>query len=246
MDPRVQFGREAEKYLTSAVHSDPNSLLALRELVQPEGGWILDIATGAGHLALAFAPFVHGVLASDPTPEMLKVCRDEAQRKGITNLYAVQHCAENLPYSESSFQGVGCRVAAHHFNNQIAFIKEVFRVLKSGGWFLFVDTVGSDAHDARQCIDEFETIRDPSHKTNRPISEWRKLILDSGFSISHDSSQRKTLQTQDWMDRMSVSAEDQNRLRKILTEARGEFADYLNASAETFDLLEWVCLAHKP
>lgn len=64
-----QFGTHACTYATSAVHANGGSLARVVELVAPEPNWrALDIATGAGNMALAFAPHVAHVIASDITP----------------------------------------------------------------------------------------------------------------------------------------------------------------------------------
>ncbi len=67
-----QFGRSATDYATSDVHARGESLDVLLDLVEPISTWqMLDVATGAGHTALAFAPMVAKVIASDLTQEML-------------------------------------------------------------------------------------------------------------------------------------------------------------------------------
>ena len=54
-----QFGAHAAAYATSTVHAKGASLGRLVELVKPQPQWqALDIATGAGHTAAAFAPHV--------------------------------------------------------------------------------------------------------------------------------------------------------------------------------------------
>ncbi|MEO0619799.1 MAG: methyltransferase type 11, partial [Pseudomonadota bacterium] len=67
---RHQFGVNAEKYATSAVHAKGASLAALVTAMAPEPDWrLLDVATAAGHTALAFAPHVAEVVAGDLTPQ---------------------------------------------------------------------------------------------------------------------------------------------------------------------------------
>ena len=52
-----QFGATAAHYLTSKPHAKGKSLERLVELVTPQSTWrMLDVATGAGHTAYAFAP----------------------------------------------------------------------------------------------------------------------------------------------------------------------------------------------
>ena len=52
-----QFGASAAEYATSEVHAKGASLARLVELIGPQPGCqVLDVATAAGHTALAFAP----------------------------------------------------------------------------------------------------------------------------------------------------------------------------------------------
>ena len=54
-----QFGANAAHYVTSQPHAQGASLARLVELVGPQPDWLLlDVATAAGHTALAFAPHV--------------------------------------------------------------------------------------------------------------------------------------------------------------------------------------------
>ena len=92
-----QFGANAAAYATSAVHAKGASLARLVELVKPGADWsALDIATGAGHTALAFAPHVREVIASDLTPEMLEEAAKLAASKGFANMTTAAADAERL------------------------------------------------------------------------------------------------------------------------------------------------------
>ena len=64
-----QFGANAAAYVTSTVHAQGASLTRLVERVAPSPDWrILDVATAAGHTALAFAPYVATAVGLDLTP----------------------------------------------------------------------------------------------------------------------------------------------------------------------------------
>jgi ubiquinone/menaquinone biosynthesis C-methylase UbiE len=141
-----QFGAHAAAYATSTVHAKGASLGRLVELVQPERTWqALDIATGAGHTAAAFAPHVARVVASDLTDEMLAEARKLAAAKGYANMETAHADAEALPFADASFDLVTCRIAPHHFPNIAAFVAEVWRVLRRGGKFALVDNIAPDA-----------------------------------------------------------------------------------------------------
>ena len=77
-----RFGTFAATYATSRSHAKGGSLPRLVELLAPhKGATALDIATGAGHVALALAPHVTHVIASDLTPQMLMVARGLAAER---------------------------------------------------------------------------------------------------------------------------------------------------------------------
>jgi len=60
-----KFGEATAEYAASAVHARGASLARLVELVDPKPSWrVLDVATGTGHTAPAFAPRVARVTAS--------------------------------------------------------------------------------------------------------------------------------------------------------------------------------------
>src|SRR5256884_9066167 len=123
---RVQehFGATAAHYLTSKPHAQGKSLERLVELVEPQKSWhVLDVATGAGHTAYAFAPHVARVWATDITEEMLALVRDEIAKRKLANVRVAYAKAEMLPFEDESFELVTCRIAPHHFNSIAAFLE---------------------------------------------------------------------------------------------------------------------------
>lgn len=80
----AQFGAAASAYSTSLVHSDPSALGRIIELADPKPADLaLDIATGAGHTALALAPHVAEVVAYDVTEAMLAETGRNAASRGL-------------------------------------------------------------------------------------------------------------------------------------------------------------------
>ena len=60
---QTQFGQNAAEYLTSKPHAQGQSLERMVALAAPQPDWhVLDVATGAGHTAYAFAPHVARVV----------------------------------------------------------------------------------------------------------------------------------------------------------------------------------------
>jgi ubiquinone/menaquinone biosynthesis C-methylase UbiE len=256
-----QFGANAANYATSHVHAKGASLSRLIELVKPQSHWrALDVATGAGHTALAFAPHVAHVIASDLTPEMLQEAAKLASTKSLSNVETQLADAEALPFANEAFDLVTCRIAPHHFPEIPTFVAEVWRTLKSGGTFALVDNVAPDAattpgfskselKDADFSYNAFEKIRDPSHGRALPTSEWVDIVTDTGFTIIHQEHQPKAMEFAAWCRNMNVPAETVARLEPMLRDAAPALKAFLQPSAVDgklgFVLAELILIAKK-
>ena len=211
-----QFGANASNYVTSAVHAKGASLQRVVELVAPQPGWhALDVATGAGHMALAFAPRVARVIASDITPEMLAEAGKLASAKGLANVETAIADAEALPFEAKRFDLVSCRIAPHHFASIPRFIAEVARVLKPGGTFALVDNIAPDTAttpsfgpDALAAADVlynlFERTRDPSHGRALTAGAWRGLLDGCELEVVHEEIMPKAMTFRAWCRTMTV------------------------------------------
>jgi ubiquinone/menaquinone biosynthesis C-methylase UbiE len=257
-----QFGANAANYLTSTVHAKGASLGRLVELVKPGKDWVaLDIATGAGHTAAAFAPHVARVVASDLTPEMLEQTKKLAGEKGFANMETAIADAERLPFPDKSFDLVTCRIAPHHFPDIAAFLAESFRVLKPGGTFALVDNVSPDEEttpgyskaelrDAALGYNAFEKNRDPSHGRALTTAEWVEMIGDTGFVLVHREHAPKAMDFASWVKTMNVPADMVGKLRAMLDEASPALKAFLKPTESDgktgFTLDELIAIAKRP
>ncbi|KAB2920204.1 MAG: methyltransferase domain-containing protein [Hyphomicrobiaceae bacterium] len=257
-----QFGAHAAAYATSVVHAKGASLGRLVELVRPQKHWqALDIATGAGHTAAAFAPHVATVIASDLTDEMLAEAGKLAADKGLANMHTRRADAEALPFDDASFDLVTCRIAPHHFPDVPLFVAEVWRVLKASGIFALVDNIAPDAEstpgysstqlrDAAVTYNAFEKIRDPSHGRCLGLAEWNEVIGDTGFELLHMERLAKDMEFEPWAERLGADASTVARLRAMLTEGTPALKAFLKPREEEgrlwFTLDEAVLIARKP
>jgi len=256
-----QFGAHAAAYATSTVHAKGASLGRLVELVKPQPDWqALDIATGAGHTAAAFAPHVAQVIASDVTDEMLTEARKLAEAKGFANMQTAGADAEALPFDAGRFDLVTCRIAPHHFPDIPAFVDEVWRVLKPGGTFALVDNIAPDAEstpgfspaelqEASVAYNAFEMIRDPSHVRCLGLAEWTEIMTDTGFEVAHKERLGKDMEFQPWAERLGADAPTIERLRAMLSEATAALRAFLKPREEDgklwFTLDEAIVIAGK-
>src|SRR5262245_19537047 len=128
---RKQWSALAESYLSSPTHASGEDLDWVLELAAPRDDDIaLDVGTGVGHVLRRIAPRVRMAVGADATPGMLEGARLQLDREGITNAVIVVTPAERLPFLDSSFDVVTCRLAAHHFHDIERALHEVHRILR--------------------------------------------------------------------------------------------------------------------
>ncbi len=102
-----------------------------------EGYRILDVAAGAGEQSIAAARRVgpNGfVLATDLSPKILEFAQELAREKGLKNIAVQVMDGENLTVADNSFDTVISRVGLIFFPDQHKALKEMWRVLKPGGF----------------------------------------------------------------------------------------------------------------
>ncbi len=243
----AQFSGKGEAYAASKGHAHAPALATLVELVRPKGHErMLDVATGGGHLAHAFAPHVASTVAFDLVDDMLAQARNGGAAP-------VRGMAERLPFTDGAFDLVGCRLAAHHFADVDAFLRESRRVLRPSGRLLIVDvTVPEEAVTAAE-INRIEALRDPSHGRNLPVSEWRAKLEEAGFTVEYSSvapfAGGLRMEFADWTRRIGTPAENLAPLRRAMEAADDRLREALRLRIDesiTFELDEVTILAARP
>ncbi len=247
---QTQFGTDAalQGYATSDIHAKGKSLKLLLKLISPQAHWqMLDVATGAGHTALAFAPHVASVIASDITAGMLNKTKELAAKRGITNLQTKLADAEALPFDDESFDLLTCRLAFHHFPQTRQALSEFSRVLKPGGILGFTDNVTVPNKKAAAYYNAYEKLRDPSHRWVYPQVRLESLFCQAGFNIQAAHLLSKEFEFHQWADRQSVSPANKKKLlemmRQIPPELEPLFAPRWATNTMYFSLHEVVLVA---
>ena len=124
-----------ERYLVPAMFVPAAQELA--RVAQPQPGErVLDIACGTGIVSRTLAPLVSvdgAVTGLDITPPMLAVARSIPQPDGTAPITWVEGSALSLPFEDHSFEIVTCQQAIQFFPDRLLALREMRRVLVSGG-----------------------------------------------------------------------------------------------------------------
>lgn len=248
---KQQFGQSARDYAVSDVHASGESLRLLIDLTRPRAEWTtVDVATGAGHTAMAFAPHVSRVIATDLTPAMLEVTRELAAARQLDNVETQLADAESLPFPDNSIDLVTCRLAMHHFPRREQAIAGFYRVLKPGGYFGLTDNITLDDDEAAAEYNAIEIARDPSHLEVLSLESLTEKLIAAGFKIDATRTLTKEFELNDWADRQKVTAEGKEGLRRMFRGMSDKLKILMKPREADgtiyFTLWEAVLVAHKP
>jgi len=217
---QAQFGAIAAAYVASPGHAggdDLEQLAAWGRALSPAR--VLDMATGGGHTALAFAPIARRVIAYDVTEPMLRAARGLLRERGAASATFVAGDVEALPFGDGAFDLVTCRIAAHHFADVAAAVREVCRVLRPGGSFLLQDILGHDDGEAAAFITEVERRRDPSHVRAYRAVEWKAFLRAAGLTMMDSTVVAKGRPWDEWTTRTRMTPEARRDLEAFVLAA---------------------------
>lgn len=244
------YNRDSDYYITSTPHARSNSLTRAFEVLRPQGGVLLDVATGAGHTAFKMAEGCRKVIASDLTRGMIASARKLAAEKKVANALFLRADSENLGFRDGALDYVSVRIAPHHFADVQRFLKEVARVLKPGGKLMYVDNVAPEEPREAAAYNRFEKVRDPSHNRCDTVPALIEMMEGAGLRILHCEMVRKKMVLDEWTNRPHLDAGTKGELRAFLEGASPAIRHWLAPREEegrfVFDEVEAVILAQRP
>ncbi len=149
-------------------------------------GTVLDIGTGAGHIAALLSRTGMTVSAVDVRAHVLYVgmwligapC---ARRLAQTDrIELATYDGEHLPYKSSRFDNVTILFVLHHAADEMAVLKEALRVLRVGGRLIILEDTPEDARQRQTNAISDALLNAEVHSEGRNHSkeEWR-AIFDS-------------------------------------------------------------------
>jgi SAM-dependent methyltransferase len=189
------WSERAEVYRQSPIHAHGEDLDLVVEWCEPGPGvTVLDVATGGGHVARRLREAGATVVTVDPAPGM----------KADTTAPA-----EDLPFADGSFDAVACRLAAHHFADVLAAVREMARVAKHR-------VVICDNTFVSEVSEEADRVRDPSHVRNYSQPEWHSFFELAGLRVADERFLERPLEIEPWLARVDCAGADAARVRELL------------------------------
>jgi SAM-dependent methyltransferase len=185
----------AQAYRDSATHATGDDLDLVVAWCEPGPGvTVLDVATGGGHVARRLREAGAQVVTVDAAPGM--------QPDVIAP-------ADHLPFADASFDAVACRIAAHHFPDVLAAVREMTRVARSR-------VVICDNTFTSEAAEEADRLRDPSHVRNYGVPEWHSFFELAGLEVAEEAVMVRDTDFEDWLARTETPPADRTRVRELL------------------------------
>jgi ubiquinone/menaquinone biosynthesis C-methylase UbiE len=218
---REAFTRQVETYSASERVAAPEGRRAFVQFVDPPPeASVLDIATGPGFMAFAFAERVRDVVGVDITPAMLARAETERIRLGLTNVRFQEGDVEALPFMDESFDVVTCGSAFHHFLHPERILSEMVRVLRRGGTVAISDITTSEDPLKAERHNRIENLRDPSHTRSLAVAELVTLGERCGLRSPRTQTSQRERWLQEWVGISRTPPETVEEVRRLLMEAR--------------------------
>jgi len=189
---------------------------------------MLDVATGTGHTAFAFAPHVKEIIATDITPEMLAEGKKLKSELGIRNVEFVIAEVQQMPFRGGAFDLVTCRRAAHHFASIDKALLEMMQVLGLGGRLLIDDRCVPEDDFVDATLNHLDVLHDPSHVREYRPSEWGRMMQDAGFEVQTVEPYAKLRPLSAFTN--GVESENVAEIERIVTSLDDEQRRALNAT----------------
>ena len=219
---RESFTTQAKAFASNPWVTNEERIRRLVAAAQLKGQEsVLDIATGPGYIAEAFARAARQVVGVDLTAAMLAIGEERTKLNGLSNVSFRIGDAQNLPFKRENFDVVVCRLALHHMQEPGRVVGEMTRVSRVGGTVLVEDIFASEHRERAEYQDRWEKLRDPSHLRVLPLSEHLRLFEEAGL----ETDAVKTFddlcpEVERWLATTKAPPERAEEVRRLLEEDR--------------------------
>jgi len=182
-------------YRESPTHREGDDLdLVVAWCEAAPGVTALDVAAGGGHVARRLRELGCTVTTCDAAAGMEPdvVC-----------------AAESLPFDDDAVDVVVCRLAAHHFDDAGAAVREMARVSRRL-------VVIEDGLHVDERVEEAERLRDPTHVRSYTRDAWTRLLADARLEVLCEAALPKRHPMEHWLSCTGCVGEVARCVRDLL------------------------------
>ena len=181
------WDRVAPRYSKQPI-ADPETygrkLAATQALMRPDME-VLEFGCGTGSTALAHAPHVGHIVATDVSAAMVDIGREKAAEAGIDNVSFKQAGVEDFEAPDGSFDMVLALNLLHLLPDRTAALAKVHRLLRPGGIFVSSTVCLSDRMwFLRPVIPIMQWLGKAPHVNFLRADEVMQEVTDAGFTAS--------------------------------------------------------------
>lgn len=148
---------------------------------------LVELGCGTGSTALAHAPYVKHILATDFSTRMVEIGQDKAMAAGIDNVTFEALSAEGLDVPDASIDAVMAHNLLHLVEDRDEVITDVYRMLKPGGVFVTSTAcIGDMMPLFRLVIPVGRLLRLVPLVKVFSVAEFKESLENAGFEIDHE------------------------------------------------------------
>jgi len=169
------------KLIDTACGQKPMRRLRSRYVPRARGD-VLEIGIGSGLNLAHYGPGVTSLTALDPAAELTAKARQRAAAAPVP-VEILQISGEEIPAEDARFDSIVCTWTLCSIPNVYAALREMHRVLKPGGEFLFIEHGAAPDAAVRRWQRRLEPLWKPIGGGCHLTRDTRELIQDAGFRI---------------------------------------------------------------
>jgi ubiquinone/menaquinone biosynthesis C-methylase UbiE len=195
MDRERRFwNKRADKYSKRPISDQATyekKLQITREYFRPDME-VLELGCGTGSTALAHAPYVKHILATDLSTRMIEIARDKGKAAGIDNVTFEAVSADGLDVPDGSIDAVMGHNLLHLLEDKERVITDVHRMLKTGGMFVTSTAcIGDMMFLFRLIVPVGRSLRLFPMVKVFTAAELKQSLDNAGFAIEHEWQPKK-------------------------------------------------------
>jgi len=188
------WDKRAEKYAQRPVSDQAayeKKLEITRTYFRPDSE-VLEIGCGTGSTALAHAPHVRHILATDISPAMIDIARRKAEAAGIENVTFETRAVGDHDLREASYDAILALNLLHLLAEPEAAVVAACRGLKPGGVFVTSTAcIGDMSWYFRLIVPVGRVLRLIPLISVFTRAQLKQYHVDAGFEIEHEWLPRK-------------------------------------------------------